>query len=98
MACMLPFDPEDGRPPFSKVANSIRAAILTGEFKPGDQLPSGHDLAAFFGVARMTVQQSIRTLREEGFVQSRAGSGAFVHERAAVVRDAAGRELARGAT
>ena len=81
---MLPIDPEEDRPPFVKVANSIRAAILMGELKPGEQLPSGHDLAKFFGVARMTVQQSIRVLREEGFVVSQAGSGVFVRERPGV--------------
>ncbi|MGH7882830.1 MAG: HD domain-containing protein [Candidatus Dormibacteraceae bacterium] len=77
---MLPIDPKDERPPFIRVANSIRAAILTDEFQPGQQLPSGHELAKFFGVARMTVQQATRILREEGFVTSHAGSGVFVRE------------------
>ena len=78
---MLAFEPDDHRPPFIKVASSIRAAILTGELKPGQQLPSGHDLAKFFGVARMTVQQAIRLLRGEGLVVSYAGSGVFVRDR-----------------
>lgn len=75
---MQPIDAADGRPPFRKIANSIRAAILTGEFEPGAQLPPGRELADFFGVAQMTVHQAIRLLRDEGFVTSRAGSGVFV--------------------
>src|SRR5919206_23918 len=75
---MQPIDAADKRPPFKKIANSIRAAILTGEFEPGAQLPPGRELAEFFGVAPMTVQQAIRVLREEGFVTSRMGSGVFV--------------------
>jgi 5'-deoxynucleotidase YfbR-like HD superfamily hydrolase len=75
---MQTIDPADGRAPFKKIANSIRAAILTGEFEPGAQLPPGRELAEFFGVAQMTVQQAVRVLREEGFVTSRAGSGVFV--------------------
>jgi putative hydrolases of HD superfamily len=75
---MQPIDAADDRPPFKKIANSIRAAILTGEFHPGAQLPPGRELAEFFGVAPMTVHQAIRVLREEGFVTSRAGSGVFV--------------------
>jgi putative hydrolase of HD superfamily len=75
---MQPIDPADGRPPFKQIANSIRAAILTGEFEPGAQLPSGRELAQFFDVATMTVSQAIRMLRDEGFVTSRAGSGVFV--------------------
>jgi|SRR5215218_3264725 len=75
---MQPIDTTDKRPPFQKIANSIRAAILTGEFEPGAQLPPGRELAGFFGVSPMTVHQAVRTLRDEGFVTSRAGSGVFV--------------------
>jgi putative hydrolase of HD superfamily len=77
---MQPIDATDKRPPFKKIANSIRAAILTGEFEAGEQLPPGRELAEFFGVSPMTVHQAIRTLRDEGFVTSRAGSGVFVSE------------------
>jgi 5'-deoxynucleotidase YfbR-like HD superfamily hydrolase len=80
---MQPMDPADKRPPFKKIANSIRAAILTGEFEPGQQLPPGRELAEFFGVAPMTVHQAIRILREEGFVTSRAGSGVYVSKQPA---------------
>jgi putative hydrolases of HD superfamily len=80
---MQPLDVADKRPPFKKIANSIRAAILTGEFEPGAQLPPGRELAEFFGVAPMTVHQAIRLLREEGFVTSRAGSGVFVSKQPA---------------
>ncbi len=80
---MQPLDAADKRPPFQKIANSIRAAILTGEFEPGAQLPPGRELADFFGVAPMTVQQAVRVLREEGFVTSRAGSGVFVSQQPA---------------
>ena len=54
-----PIDAADKRPPFKKIANSIRAAILTGEFEPGEQLPPGRELAEFFGVAPMTIQQAV---------------------------------------
>lgn len=75
---MQTIDAADKRPPFQKIASSIRAAILTGEFEPGAQLPPGRELAEFFGVAPMTVHQAVRVLRDEGFVTSRAGSGVFV--------------------
>lgn len=75
---MQPLDSEDKRPTSVRVAASIRAAILTGEFAPGSQLPTGNELADFFGVSRMTVHTAIRVLRDEGFVRSRAGSGVYV--------------------
>jgi putative hydrolase of HD superfamily len=81
---MQPIDPADPRKPFVQIAASIRAAILSGELEPGAQLPSGEELARFFGVAKMTVNSAIRTLRDEGFVRSLAGSGVFVRDRAAL--------------
>src|ERR1700722_5441473 len=81
---MQPIDPADKRQPNVQIAASIRAAILTGELEPGSQLPSGNELAAFFGVSRMTVTAAIRTLREEGFVRSRTGSGVYVREQASL--------------
>jgi len=73
-------DPDDKRPRHTQIAASLRAAILTGELAPGSQLPSGEDLAQTFGVSRLTVTSAIRTLREEGFVRSRAGSGVYVRD------------------
>jgi len=84
MLGMQPIDPADRRQPNVQIAASIRAAILTGELAPGAQLPTGHELAAFFGVSRVTVQTAIRTLRDEGFVRSRAGSGVYVRDQASL--------------
>jgi 5'-deoxynucleotidase YfbR-like HD superfamily hydrolase/biotin operon repressor len=77
---MQPIDLDDKRPRHVQIAASIRAAILTGELAPGEQLPSGDELAQFFGVSRLTVTSAIRTLRSEGFVRSRAGSGVYVRD------------------
>lgn len=74
-------DPDDPRPPYVQVANALRAAILTKVFKPGEKIPSGTELAKQYGVARMTVQQALRLLKDEGLVQSRQGSGVYVRER-----------------
>ena len=79
---MQPMDLADPRQPNVQIAASIRAAILTGELAPGARLPSGHELAEFFHVSRMTVQNAIRTLESEGFVRGRAGSGVYVRDRA----------------
>ena len=84
MLGMQPIDPADKRQPNVQIAASIRAAILTGELAPGSQLPPGHELAKFFGVSRMTVQTAIRTLRDEGFVRSRTGSGVYVRDQASL--------------
>jgi putative hydrolase of HD superfamily len=75
---MQPINPDDPRSPYIKIAASIRAAILSGEVEPEAQLPTGDELAKFFGVTRATVGSAIRILRDEGFVQSRPGGGVYV--------------------
>jgi 5'-deoxynucleotidase YfbR-like HD superfamily hydrolase len=75
-------DPADTRQPNVKIAASIRAAILSGELGPGQRLPSGPELARFFGAANMTVQKAIRTLTDEGFVRTKSGSGVYVRDQA----------------
>jgi DNA-binding transcriptional regulator YhcF (GntR family) len=79
----MALDPDDPRPPYQQVANALRAAILTRKLAPGEKLPSGNELAQRYGVARMTVQQAMRLLRDEGLIVSRQGSGVFVRERTA---------------
>lgn len=61
----------------------LRARILTGEYEPGGQLPSQAALSEEFGVARMTIQQALRILEDDGLVSSRQGSGMFARERTA---------------
>jgi DNA-binding GntR family transcriptional regulator len=62
------------------VANALRATILTRKLALGEKLPSGTELAQRYGVARMTIQQAMRILRDEGLIVSRQGSGVFVRE------------------
>src|SRR5260370_30531171 len=78
----MALDPDDPRPPFQQVANILRAAILTKKFEPGEQLPSGNELARTYKVSRATVQDALRVLKNEGLIVSRQGSGVFVRERA----------------
>lgn len=81
---MQPINPEDPRSPYIKIAASIRAAILSGDLEPEAQLPTGDELAKFFGVTRATVGSAIRRLREEGFVRSQAGGGVYVVRQASM--------------
>lgn len=78
---MEALDPDDPRPPYRQIANALRAAILTRKLAPGEQLPSGPELARRYGVAKATAENAIRTLKDEGLVVSRQGSGVFVRER-----------------
>lgn len=73
-----PLDPDDNRPLYVQVADSLAQGITSGEFPPGGRLPSRSELVEFFGVAPMTVQYAQRVLRERGLTVGRQGSGSFV--------------------
>lgn len=77
----MSLDTDDPRPPYQQVASALRAAIKTRKFQPGEKLPSHSELSDHYKVARMTVQQALRVLRDEGLIVSRQGSGVFVRER-----------------
>lgn len=62
-----------------KVLGSLREAILSGDFKPGDRLVEGR-LAERFGVSRNPVREALKALGNEGLITIRAGRGAVVTE------------------
>ena len=61
-----------------EVVRSLRRRIVLGEFRSGNVLPTRETLKRDFGVSNSTVQQALSTLKDEGFIFSRQGSGSFV--------------------
>lgn len=68
----------EGIPLYTQIRKSLRDDILTNALVPGQKLPSEDDLAAKFGVSRMTVRQGIADLIDEGLLYRRHGVGTFV--------------------
>jgi GntR family histidine utilization transcriptional repressor len=67
---------------YQQVKDFIVRKIQDGSWKPGDRVPSEHELVAEFGFARMTVNRALRELAEQGRVVRVAGVGTFVaHEK-----------------
>ena len=69
-------------PTFSPLYQQIRALITrsleSGEWKPGDIIPSESDLAERFGVSQGTVRKAIDELAAENLLVRRQGKGTFV--------------------
>jgi GntR family transcriptional repressor for pyruvate dehydrogenase complex len=63
---------------FEQIVEQVEASILSGQLKPGDQLPPERDLAQRFGVSRTAVREAVKTLREKGLVEAYSGRGTFV--------------------
>jgi fatty acid metabolism transcriptional regulator FadR len=62
----------------AQVANSIREAIVGGEFQPGESLPAERELAEQLGVNRSSVREAMHRLEAWGLVEVRHGTGARV--------------------
>ncbi|HYU18892.1 MAG TPA: GntR family transcriptional regulator [Chloroflexota bacterium] len=75
-----------GEAKYHQVADRIRAAIQSGELRPGQALPTEKQLAAQYGVSRPTVRSALATLRAEGLIDAQQGRGAFVRLRPATRR------------
>ena len=58
----------------------MRSHIITGAWSVGQKIPSESDLAASFGVNRLTVRMAIQKLTTVGVLQTRPGEGTFVKE------------------
>lgn len=69
-------------PAFSPLYQQIKGLILqgmqSGEWKPGEMMPSEMDLAARYRVSQGTVRKAIDELGAENLVVRRQGKGTFV--------------------
>jgi GntR family transcriptional regulator, transcriptional repressor for pyruvate dehydrogenase complex len=60
------------------LAERVRTLIQTGDFKPGDRLPSINEMARRFGVGHPTLREALKKLETLGIVTIRHGSGVYV--------------------
>ncbi len=65
---------------YEKIVQQIEERILKGDIKPGEKLPSEHDLAEQFGVSRTAIREAIKALRAKGLVEVQLGRGTFVKD------------------
>jgi len=78
--------PELGQAPLHLlISEKLREQIVLGEFIPGGQLPSEHQLMDLFGVSRITVRRAIANLVNQGLVEAQRGKGVFVKEQRKLV-------------
>jgi GntR family histidine utilization transcriptional repressor len=65
-------------PVYEQVKGWIRQHIASGQWKPGDPVPSEAALTERFGISRMTANRALRELATEGLVTRVQGSGTRV--------------------
>ena len=70
----------DARPMYQQLIERIKRLIASGDWKPGQEIPSIRALAATVKVSVITVQRAYHELEGEGVIVSRQGQGSFVAE------------------
>jgi len=67
-----------GRPMFRSLSDAIRDAILRGDLGPESVLPPEREMARALAVSRTTVISALDILKQDGWLDSRQGSGTRV--------------------
>jgi GntR family transcriptional regulator, histidine utilization repressor len=63
---------------FEEIRSALTREIIGGVHKPGDKLPTEHQLAQRFGASRPTVNKAIGSLATDGLVVRRKRAGTIV--------------------
>ena len=61
----------------------LKERIESGFYRPGERLPSGHELAVELNSSYVTVVKALKLLADEGYVNCRQGVGNFVSRQSA---------------
>ena len=70
---------DDPQPLFAQVIEQIKKAVLIGELRPGDALPSIRQLAIDLDLNSKTVAKAYQLLERDCVIQMRGYRGTFVH-------------------
>ncbi|MFZ5850113.1 MAG: FadR/GntR family transcriptional regulator [Actinomycetota bacterium] len=65
---------------FEECVERLLQSVRLGIVRPGERLPPERELATMLGVSRVTLREAIRSLQQNGYVESRRGrhGGTFV--------------------
>jgi len=77
------FSPD--RPVYMQIADRIILSVLSGEYRPGQQIPSVRQLALEAAVNPNTVQHAFSELESKGLILAKSTLGRYVTEDLSVI-------------
>ena len=75
---IIAVDRSAGPPLHQQVYDGYREAILRGDLRPGQKIPSSRELASQIQISRFPVLHAYAQLLAEGYFDSQVGSGTFI--------------------
>lgn len=78
----MKIDPDSAADLSAQIAGAIREAIISGDLRVDDRLPSESELSDQFGVSRPTVREALKRLGAQSLIRTQRGAtgGAFVNK------------------
>lgn len=76
----MPWNLDSARPIYLQIIERVQMDIVTGQYQPGDKLPSVRDLAQEAAVNPNTMQKALSELERSGLIYSQQTSGRFITE------------------
>ena len=70
-----------GKPIYDQIKEQIKNAVLAGELRSGDALPSIRMLAKELRISVITTKRAFEELEREVFIETVPGKGSFVAQR-----------------
>lgn len=68
------------RPIYTQLLEHIKIKIISGEYLPGDKLPSVRDLASEAAVNPNTMQKALSELEKSGVIYAQRTAGRYITE------------------
>jgi GntR family transcriptional regulator / MocR family aminotransferase len=75
---VIAVDRKAEHPMHRQIYEGFRAAILRGDLRPGQQVPSSRSLALELEISRFPILDAYAQLLAEGYFESRVGAGTFI--------------------
>ena len=85
---------QSGKPIYEQIEDQVKTAILAGQLKANEQLPSIRSLAKDLRISVITTTRAYHELEAAGFITNVQGKGAYVlGQDSALVRENALRDI-----
>ena len=76
----MPWNFDSDRPIYAQLLERLKMQIVSGQYHPGDKLPSVRELAAIANVNPNTMQKAFTELERSGLIVTQRTSGRSVTE------------------
>ncbi|WP_077609538.1 GntR family transcriptional regulator [Clostridium sp. Marseille-P2415] len=74
----MSLEKDSHQPLYRQLMKELKSLIRTGQYKPGDKIPTEPELSEQYEVSRITVRKTIEELCKQGYLVKQQGKGTFV--------------------